>query len=296
MIKHDTHTPAFVAQTEIRPGRRWSRRTRTWQARPSFVVGCIALGLVVLVAIVGPWLVPYNPTTQDLSNLLKPPSAQHLFGTDNYGRDIFSRVIYASRIDLQIGIIGVLLPWIIGVLLGLISGYVGGIVDTLIMRLLDTVAAFPFLVLVIGIIAILGPGLVNMYIGLTLVGWTAYARIVRGEVIVMRQLDFVGAIRNLGYSEWRIMLRHVLPNVVTPAIIFAMSDIVLTILATTSLSFLGLGVQPPTPEWGSMIAEGKSFITTAWWLVTFAGLAVVVVGVALSLFGDGLADVLRVED
>jgi peptide/nickel transport system permease protein len=273
---------------------RAGRRAR--RIKPSFVVGCVALGLVLLVTLVGPMLVPYSPTQQNLRQALRPPSPEHLFGTDNYGRDIFSRAVYAAGTDLQIGFIGVFLPWVIGVMLGLVAGYAGGAVDTIIMRVLDTVVAFPFLVLVIGIIAILGPGLLNMYIALTLVGWTAYARIVRGEVLVLRQQDFITAVRNLGYSEWRIMLRHVLPNVVTPAIVFSMSDVVLTILAATSLSFLGLGVQPPTPEWGSMIAEGKSFMTTAWWLVAFPGLSIVVVGVALSLFGDGLADMLRAED
>lgn len=294
MIEPQTQ-PSYAAEAESAVRRRQlGRRSPHW--RLSFVSGSIALGLVLLVAIVGPWLLPYDPNAQDLARLLLPPSREHLFGTDNYGRDIFSRVIAAARLDLQIGTIGVLLPWIIGVVLGLVAGYAGGLVDSIIMRVLDTVAAFPFLVLVIGIIAILGPGILNMYIGLTLVGWTAYARIVRGEVLVLRQLDFIAAARNLGYSESRIMFRHVLGNVVSPAIVFAMSDIVLTIVATTSLSFLGLGVQPPTPEWGSMIAEGKSFMTTAWWLVAFPGLAIVVVGIAFSMFGDGLADLLRVED
>jgi len=295
MIEPQTQPSTLAGEAGTPVGRlAHGRRVRRWSL--SFVTGCAALGLVLLVALVGPLLLPYDPNRQDLAGLLQPPGSAHWFGTDNYGRDIFSRVIAAARLDLQIGVIGVLLPWIIGVVLGLVAGYAGGLVDTIIMRVLDTVAAFPFLVLVIGIIAILGPGIVNMYIGLTLVGWTAYARIVRGEVLVLRQLDFVAAARNLGYSESRIMFRHVLGNVVSPAIVFAMSDIVLTIVATTSLSFLGLGVQPPTPEWGSMIAEGKSFITTAWWLVAFPGLAIVVVGIAFSLFGDGLADLLRVED
>jgi peptide/nickel transport system permease protein len=272
------------------------RRLHSQQIRPALIIGAIGLAAIVTLALVGPLVAPYNPTQQSLHDTLGPPGQLHMFGTDNYGRDIFSRVLFAIGIDLQIGLIGVLLPWIIGVLLGLLAGFIGGMADIVIMRVLDTVTAFPFLVLVIGIIAILGPGLVNMYVGLTLVGWTAYARIVRGEVLVLRQLDFVTAMRNLGYSEWRIMTRHVLPNVISPAIIFAMSDIVLTILATTSLSFLGLGVQPPTPELGSMIAEGRSYITTAWWMVTLPGVTIVVIGMALSMFGDGLADLLRAED
>jgi peptide/nickel transport system permease protein len=185
---------------------------------------------------------------------------------------------------------------IIGVLLGCLAGYLGGPVDTIIMRTVDVFTAFPFLVLVIAIIAILGPGLFSMFVALTLAGWTAYTRIVRGEILVLKKSEFIQAARALGYGNNRIMLRHILPNVITPAVIFAMSDIILVILSTTALSFLGLGVQPPTAEWGSMIAEGRTFIMTAWWMVTFPGLAIMLAGLGFSLFGDGLADLLRTED
>jgi peptide/nickel transport system permease protein len=227
---------------------------------------------------------------------VQPPSPEHWFGTDNFGRDIFSRALHAAKLDLMIGVLAVLFPWLIGVALGALSGYLGGFVDTVIMRTVDTFTAFPFLVLVIGIIAILGPGLVSMYVALTLAGWSAYARIIRGEILALKKSDYVTAARALGYGNGRIMFRHILPNVVTPAIVYMMSDITLTILSTTALSFLGLGVQPPTAEWGSMIAEGKEFIFSAWWLIVMPGLALVTVGVGLSLLGDGLADVLRTED
>ena len=185
---------------------------------------------------------------------------------------------------------------VVGVFLGSLAGYLGGWVETVVMRVVDVFTAFPFLVMVIAIIAILGPGLTSMYVALTLAGWSAYARIARGEILVIKKAEYVQAARALGFSNVRIMFRHILPNIVTPAIIFAMSDIVLVILSTTSLSFLGLGVQPPTPEWGSMIAEGRPFIMTAWWLVTLPGMAIVLVGLGLSLLGDGLADVLRTEE
>lgn len=267
-----------------------------WLRHSALVAGAALVLMITLASLFAPWISPYDPIAQDLSNTLKPPSLAHLFGTDNFGRDIFSRVLHAAKLDLQIGVLSVLFPWIIGVVLGCLAGYLGGFVDTLIMRTVDTFTAFPFLILVIGIIAILGPGLTSMYIALTLAGWSAYARIVRGEILVVKKSEFIAAAHALGYSNLRIIFRHVMPNIIIPAIIFAMSDIVLVILSTTSLSFLGLGVQPPQPEWGSMIAEGRSFIITAWWLVTLPGLAIVVVGIALSLLGDGLADLLRTED
>ncbi len=230
-----------------------------------------------------------------MTNTLQPPSWTHLFGTDNFGRDIFSRVIYAAKLDIQIGVLCVLFPWIIGVMLGCFAGFFGGAADTTIMRVVDTFTAFPFLIMVIAIIAILGPGLTSMYIALTLAGWSAYARIVRGEILVVKKSEYTMAARALGYSNMRILFRHILPNIISPAIVFAMSDIILVILSTTSLSFLGLGIQPPTPEWGSMIAEGKVYIMTAWWMVTLPGLAIVLTGIGLSLLGDGMADRLRTD-
>ncbi len=259
----------------------------------SLWVGILLLLVIVLASLLATQLSRYDPIVQDLSNTLKPPSADHLFGTDNFGRDIFSRVLHATKLDLQIGVLAVLFPWIIGVALGCLAGYVGGFADTLVMRTVDTFTAFPFLILVIGIIAIMGPGLTSLYVALTLAGWSAYARIIRGEILVAKKAEYIVAAHALGFSHWRIMLRHILPNVVTQALVFAMSDIILVILSTTSLSFLGLGVQPPMPEWGSMIAEGRGFIFTAWWLVTLPGLAIVLVGIALSMVGDGLADLLR---
>jgi peptide/nickel transport system permease protein len=260
------------------------------------IFGAAVLLTILVASIFAGQISPHDPIAQNLSNTLRPPSTEHPFGTDNFGRDIFSRVLHAAKLDLMIGVLCVLFPMIIGVLLGCLAGYLGGHTDTVIMRTVDTFTAFPFLVLVIAIIAIMGPGLYSMFVALTLAGWSAYTRIVRGEILVVKRAEYIQAARALGYSRSRIMFRHVLPNVVSPAVIFAMADIVLVILSTTALSFLGLGVQPPTPEWGSMIAEGRVYMMTAWWLVTLPGLAIVAVGLALSFFGDGLADLLRTED
>lgn len=267
-----------------------SRRSgRTWRRHPGIVAGGAILAAVLLASLLAGWISPYDPLEQDLRNTLRPPSWSHPFGTDNFGRDILSRVLHAAKLDLMIGVLCVLFPWMLGVALGGLAGYLGGLVDTVIMRVVDTFSAFPFLVMVIGIIAILGPGLVSLYIALTLAGWSMYARIVRAEVLVAKKAEYVLAARALGYGHGRILVRHILPNVLTPTIVFAMTDIVLVILSTTSLSFLGLGVQPPTAEWGIMLFEAKGFLLTAWWMVTLPGLAIVLVGLALTLLGDGVA-------
>ena len=267
----------------------WGRRPRNL----SLLLGIMILGTILSMALFAPLITPYDPIAPDYGAALQPPGPHHLFGTDNFGRDVFTRTLYAARIDLQIGFFCVVFAWLLGTALGLLAGFLGGWADTLIMRLVDTVVAFPFLVLQIGIVAMLGPGVRNMYIGLTLVGWTAYTRLIRGEILVVRKLEYMDAAKALGFTPRRQMLRHALPNVVTPTITFAMSDMVLCILSATALSFLGLGVQPPDAEWGQMITEGKIFIVNAWWLVTFPGLAIVLTGIGLSLLGDGLADRLR---
>jgi peptide/nickel transport system permease protein len=224
---------------------------------------------------------------------LQPPNASHWLGTDNLGRDLLTRILAAGWIDLQIALVCVALPFALGSVIGAISGYVGGRTDAAVMRIVDILWAFPFYVLVVAIVGSLGPGIGNMYLAFTLVVWISFARIVRGEVLVIKRAEYVLAARLLGFSHRRIILRHVLPNVITPAIIYAMADVVLTILAVTSLSFLGLGIQPPTPEWGLMIAEGRNFIFDAWWISTFPGLAIILVGIAFTLLGDGLDDLLR---
>ena len=244
----------------------------------------------ILVALLSPWIAPFDPVAQDASVTLSPPSFAHPFGTDNFGRDILSRVMWGARVDLQICLIGVIFPFTFGTLAGAFAGYLGGAVDTIFMRVIDVVLAFPFLVLMLSIIAILGPGLGSFYIAMAMVDWVSYARLVRSQVLTLKHRDFILAARSLGYSHPRILLLHLLPNALTSSLVFSMSDCVLVLLSGASVSYLGLGVQPPVAEWGVMVAEGQSFITTAWWITTFPGLAIVVLAMSFSLLADGLGD------
>ncbi len=275
----------------MRPARveGWRRAVRS----PTLVIGAILMAAIVSAAAAAPLLTPYDPAQLDLERTFEGPSRDHPLGTDNFGRDLLTRLLYGARIDLAIGVFATSVTLVVGTVLGLVAGYYGGWWDVIIMRIVDIVVAFPFFVLVIGLVAMLGTGLRNMFIAIWLVGWIAYARIVRGETLHVRTREFVEAARVIGSLDRRVILRHVLPNVVTPAIVFSMSDVVLNILLGSSLSFLGLGAQPPAPEWGLMIAEGRTFLATAWWLSAMPGLAILITGVAFSLVGDGLADVLR---
>jgi peptide/nickel transport system permease protein len=266
-------------------------RTRWIRIGPTLLTGLVLLGLVVLVAIAAPLLTPYDPIEQRFTEAFLPPfSPGHILGTDNFGRDIWSRIAYSTRLDLQIGLLSVTFPFMFGSFIGIATGYLGGKLDTIVMRVVDVLMAFPFLILVIAIMSILGPGLTNLYIAVGVVGWIPYARITRGETLATRNLEYVLAARTIGCTSGRIMLRHILPNVIAPALIYVFTGMVLAILTGATLSFLGLGPQPPTPEWGAMIAEGRQFLLLAWWMTTLPGLALLVVGVALSLIADGLAE------
>jgi peptide/nickel transport system permease protein len=254
---------------------------------------CVGAAIVLgwaAVAVLATWIAPYDPIAHNLPEKLQAPSLLHLFGTDNFGRDILSRVMHGARIDLQMGIIGVAFPFMIGTTIGAIAGYAGGWADNVLMRVVDVVLAFPFLVLMLAIIAILGPGLTSFYIAIALVGWVSYARLVRAQVLVLKTSDFVTAARSLGFGRFRILFRHILPNCIAGSIVFSMSDVVLVVLSGSAISYLGLGVQPPTAEWGVMIAEGQNFITTAWWITTFPGLAIVLMAFGFSMLADGLAE------
>ncbi|KQY15147.1 ABC transporter permease [Rhizobium sp. Root482] len=262
----------------------------------SLAVGAGLLALFFLVALAAPLIAPYDPVVQMADMRLQPPSFGHLFGTDNFGRDIFSRVIWGARIDLQIAFIGVVFPFIIGTLVGTIAGFFGGIVDAIFMRIIDIILAFPFLVLMLSIIAILGPGLTSFYIAMALVGWVSYARLVRAQILVLKNADYAVAAISLGFSRTRIMFRHLLPNAVAGSLVFVMSDAVLVLLNGAAISYLGLGVQPPTAEWGIMVAEGQPFVTTAWWITLFPGLSIVCLAFAFSLLGDALGDMLGVQE
>jgi peptide/nickel transport system permease protein len=238
--------------------RRWSNVT--------FYAGLAILVGAALCAIFAPLIAPYPPNEIDLTARLLPPSTEHVMGTDTFGRDIASRAIYAIRLDLQVIFIITYVPLVIGMVIGAFSGYFGGWRDSFAMRLVDGVIAFPFLVLVIAIVAIAGVGLTGIYVGVLAVGWALYARLTRGEMLVLREQDFMLAARGLGYSTGRIIFRHAMPNLLRSNIVFSAADLVLNLLLLASLSYLGLGVQPPTAELGSMVAEGQGVPLQAWWL------------------------------
>jgi peptide/nickel transport system permease protein len=269
----------------------FSMRLQKIGLNPTLLAGLVLLALVILVAIIAPLLTPYDPIVQKLEDAFQPPlSPRHILGTDNFGRDIWSRIVYSTRLDLQIGLVSVLFPFLFGGFMGIATGYLGGRLDTFFMRIVDVMMAFPFLILVVAIMSILGPGLINLYIAFGLVGWIPYARITRGETLATRNLEYVLAARTIGCTTPRIMLRHILPNVIRPALVYVFTGMVLAILIGATLSYLGLGPQPPTPEWGAMIAAGRQFLLQAWWMTALPGFALLILGVALSLIGDGLAD------
>jgi peptide/nickel transport system permease protein len=269
--------------------------SRRWYRNPSFVAGLVILGAIVLMAICAPLLSKHDPNNQDLLHTLQGPGNGHLLGTDQNGRDVWSRLLYGARTDLRVAFLAVVLPFIIGTTVGLLAGYFGGWIDSTANWAMSVVVAFPWLVLVIALVFALGPATRNIYIAITIVGWVSYTRIIRSEVVSQKQRDYVLAARAGGLSTPRILVRHLLPNVVTQAVVFACSDIVLDILAIVTLGYIGLGVQRPTPDWGNMMADGQSYITTNWELVTFPGLAVVITAIGLALVADGLADLLRPE-
>jgi peptide/nickel transport system permease protein len=269
--------------------------TRSWRKRLPWptLLGVLVLLFSLTAAFFPAWIAPHDPLQFDYRAILKGPSAQHLFGTDNFGRDIFARVIYAYRIDLQIALFNTLFPMMFGTLAGLLVGFYGGIAETLFQRVVDAVITFPLLVLVIAIVAILGPGLKSMYIAVGIIYWVFYARLIAGEVSVQKRLDYVAAGQVMGYSHLRIIFRHLLPNVVTTTLVYWMTDMALSILLGSSLGYLGLGAQPPTAEWGVLISSGKNFMDTAWWITIFPGVAIVLTGLGFSLIGDALAEWLR---
>ena len=258
----------------------------------AFVAGALILIASLLLALFPSAVAPYDPDAFDYNALLAAPTIAHPFGADNFGRDMLSRVIHAYTIDLQIALFATVAPFFAGVAIGAVVGYAGGLAEALFGRVVDAVITFPFLVLVIAIVAVLGPGLRNMYIAVGIVGWVFYARLVAAEIAVQKRLDYADAGRAMGYGPLRIVFRHLLPNAITPAIVYWMTDMALAILLGSSLGYLGLGAQPPQSEWGVLIADGKNFMTTAWWISVFPGFAIILTGLGFSLLGDGLAALL----
>ena len=261
----------------------------------TLIAGAVILAFFVICALLPDRFLPYDPIGFDYGALLEPPGTAHLFGTDQFGRDVLSRTIAATRIDLEIALFATIFPLAIGAVIGLLVGYLGGLLDIVFGRLIDLVVTFPLLVIIIAIVAVLGPGLANMYIALALVNWVFYGRLMRAEVMVQSQSDYVAAARVLGFAPLRIVLRHILPNCARPLIAYWVTDMALAILLGSSLGYLGLGAQPPAAEWGVLVADGKNYFTQAPWIAFFPGLAVVFCGIGFSLTGDGLADLLDVK-
>jgi peptide/nickel transport system permease protein len=272
------------------PAARRRRRALPGTLAAAFVI----LGLSLALAFFPRLFAPYDPTAFEYTAILQAPSWLHPFGTDSFGRDVASRVVHAYRVDMQIAVFATVVPFVFGTAAGALVGYRGGWVEAVFGRVVDAVITFPFLVLVIAIVSVLGPGLGNMYVAVGVVGWVFYARLVAAEVKVQRRLDYADAARAMGYGHARIVFRHLLPNAVTPALVYWMTDMALAILLGSSLGYLGLGAQPPAAEWGVLIADGKNFMSTAWWVSVFPGIAIVVTGLGFSLAGDGLAELLRV--
>ncbi|MCC5908899.1 MAG: ABC transporter permease subunit [Clostridiaceae bacterium] len=254
------------------------------------LVGCVVLILVLLLTAMAPLLTRNDPVKVDLMERLNPPSRTYPMGTDHLGRCIFARTLYGGRVSMTIAIIVLIIILTIGVSIGLLSGYMGGFIDNFIMRVIDILLAFPGLILALAIAGILGPNLMNTMIAVAAVQWVGYARIVRGMVLSIKEKDYVKIASTSGTSHTSIILRHILPNIISPIIVLATLDVGSIILRIAGLSFLGLGAQPPTPEWGAMINDGRSYIQTAPWVIFFPGAAILLVVMAFNLIGDGLRD------
>ncbi len=259
-------------------------------ANPLNLVAIALIATLAACALLAPLLAPYDPLAQDLAVRLKPPSPEHWLGTDSLGRDIASRILYGARISLVIGVVVVGSAGVFGTFVGLVAGYAGGLVDEALMRLTEVFLAFPALILAMAIAGALGPSLTNAIIAIAAVTWAVYARLVRGQILSLRQREFVEAARAMGASRRRIVLRHLLPNTLAPLMVQASFDMGSSIIAAAGLSFIGFGAQPPTPEWGVMISEGRNFISTQPWLSLFPGLAILLAVGSFNLLGDGLRD------
>nr|WP_160063593.1 nickel transporter permease [Natronorubrum halalkaliphilum] len=269
-----------------------SRAVAAFCASPLNLAGLVIVATVTIAAVLGPIVAPYDPASQDLANRLQGPSLAHPFGTDQLGRDVLSRLLHGARLSLGIAVAVTAIRLVLGTTIGLVAGYAGGWVDEFLMRLVDVQLAFPGLILALVIAGILGPSLRNVMIALAVVGWASYARIVRGSVLSTKERDFVRAAQLMGVSRFRIAIRHLLPNVASPVIVLATLNMGTVILGTAGLSFIGLGAQPPTPEWGTMLSAGRYHLRDAWWIANVPGVAIMLTVLGFNLLGDGLRDVL----
>ncbi len=270
----------------------WRIALRMLIRNKTAMTGLAVLIILASLAVIAPTIAPYDPDEVDILHQLEPPSPVHLLGTDLYGRDILSRIFFGGRITLVVGLISVAIAAFIGIILGLISGYYGGIADSLIMRFVDILLSFPRVLLALTIVGMLGPGLLNVMIAVGIAGITGYARLVRGTVLSTREEVYVEAARAIGCPDMKILFRHILPNVVGPVIVLATLDVASAVLAASSLSFLGLGVQPPTAEWGYMLNEGRNYLRSAPWITFFPGMTIMISVLSINMLGDGLRDAL----
>jgi peptide/nickel transport system permease protein len=277
---------------------RWQKVLRKLLENKGAVFGLIMVLGIIFSAAFAPLLSPHDPILQDVEKRLIPPmgqdgaDSQYLLGTDHLGRDIVSRLIYGARISIVVSVSAVALSALLGTLIGLLSGFYGGKVDNIFMRIADVQLAFPFILLAIAIIAVLGPNLQNIIIVMAITGWVIYARVVRAEILSLREKEYVTAVRALGGSNSRIIFNHLLPNVIPPIIVIITLEMARMIIMEAALSFLGLGIQPPTPTWGGMLADGRVYLSTSWWLATFPGLVIMLVVLGINLLGNWLRDIL----
>jgi peptide/nickel transport system permease protein len=288
-----TAQPASGQPASFRPTRpRWRETLGLLARNRTALVSAIVLLVIIVVAIFDDFFAPQGANEQDIANRLEPPSGSHLFGTDDLGRDILSRVILGASVSLKVGFLSVGLAMVVGTVMGLVAGFYGGWRDDVLMRVMDVLFAFPAVLLAIAILAIRGPGTSNTIIAIAIVYVPIFARVTRASVLGVREEVYVRASRSVGASDFRLLTRHVLPNAAPPIIVQASVSLAFAVLAEAALSFLGLGTQPPNPSWGLMLAEGRGYIDLAWWLAFFPGMAIVITVLCFNLLGDGLRDVL----
>lgn len=295
MIFANFHNWALDDSPTSRSQANWGRRYRIWvnlRANPLAMIGLFIIIAFVVLSLAAPLLAPYDPSVQDLGNRLSAPTAEHWFGTDELGRDILSRILYGGRVTLGMVIAVVILVAPIGLFIGCIAGYFGGMVDTALMRVTDVFLAFPRLILALAFVAALKPGVESAVLAIALTAWPPYARLARAETMTLRKSDFIAAAKLTGALPFRIILRHIMPLCVPSVIVRITLDMSSIIITAASLGFLGMGAQPPSPEWGAMIATAKRFIFEQWWVATIPGIAIFLVSLAFNFLGDGLRDVL----
>jgi len=270
----------------------WKHTAYLWRKSRLTMIGTFVVLFFIVIAIFAPYIAPYDPIAQDLKQRLLPPSSEHLFGTDQFGRDIFSRVIYGSRIAIWIILLVSIISGGIGTLVGVFAGYFGGVVDEVLMRITDMFLAFPSLVLAMAFAAAMGPSLTNTIIAISLVYWTVYARLARAEALRVKNMEYIEAEKAMGASNLRIIFLHVLPMCISPVLVQLTLRMGTIILTAAGLGFLGLGAQPPTPEWGAMVSDGRNYLVDQWWISTFPGMAIAIVVLGFNLLGDGIRDML----